>query len=472
MNLISIPKRDPVDVSVFTDVRLTNLLSEWSVRILRYPCEPKEIERRQSIFIALDQPDFARRFRDCRSALADLSKLYDRYRQSRVESEKWFLFACLLESFLTACRSLKELSGKSWAVDEMLGDALFSRCEEVREGLGRMYACRRPTETFVLTFAQKRILSKDYGSESYIHRLIRLTESIGLKPPKRNSLSLFPDECLSDAWCTLFGDELEEIRKILEPFMDLDVTVLVDLIPQMDFCLEILKLTERAAGRKIPVCYPEIAKERRIRLRSAYDITLLCKDVDTIVPNDMDFNEENRFFFLTGANGGGKTTYLRTLAVNLLFFMGGCPVFAENGSLYPFTDVLSHFPADERFDGVGRLDEEILRVNAMLKRSDRNCVLLFNETFSGTDDEKGVAKTMEVADFLSKNEMFGLFVTHFHEVCGKGFPILRTEVLDGNKRSYRIIRDDSGRGSYALDILKKYGLDAESLRERSLSEHE
>lgn len=472
MNLILIPQREPMKASVFADVRLNELLSEGTVRILRYPCDRSEIARRQSIFSALEKKDFARRFADCRWVLSDLAALYDRYRQCRVESEKLFLFACLLERFLTACQSLKGLSGESTAVDEMLGDPLFDRCGEVRQALDRMYVLRRPTERFVLTLSQKRILSLDYGAEPYIDRLIRLAEHMGLEPTKKGSLTLTPDECLSEAWCTLFENDLSQIHEILDPFMNLDVRTLIDLIYQMDFCLEILELTEKVAKRKIPVCYPKIAEERRIRIRSAYDITLLCKNVDSIVPNDVDFTEETRFFFLTGANGGGKTTYLRTLAVNLVLFLGGCPIFAEDGDIYPFTDFQTHFPSDERFDGVGRLDEEVLRVNAMLERACRDTVLLFNETFSGTDDEKGVAKTMEVARRLSEDKMFGLFVTHFHEVCGKGFPILRAEVSGGNRRSYRIFRDDSGRGSYALDILKKYGLDAEALMERSRSEHE
>lgn len=472
MNLLQLSQKNPVDASVFRDVRLLDLLSEGVVRILRYPCDRSEIARRQSIFHALEIPDFAVRFRDCRSVLSDLSGLYDRYRQCRVESEKLFLFACLLEGFLTACQSLNRLAGKSTAVDEMLGDSIFDRCEEVRQGLDRMYALRRPTERFVLTFSQKRILSLDYGAEPYIDRLIRLAEKLGLELPRKGSATLIPDECLSDGWYSVFGAEAEQIRQVLSPFSDLDITVLTDLISQIDFCLEIHELTKRALKRSIPVCYPKIAGERQIRICSAYDITLLCKDVDTIVPNDVDFTEATRFFFLTGANGGGKTTYLRTLAVGLLLFLGGCPIFAESGEIYPFTDVQTHFPSDERFDGVGRLDEEVLRVGAMLEHSGRDSVLLFNETFSGTDDEKGVAKTEEIAGILAKRQMFGLFVTHFHEVCGKGYPILRAEVSEGNRRSYRILRDDSGRGSYAMDILKKYGLDAQTLRERSRLDHE
>ena len=51
------------------------------------------------------------------------------------------------------------------------------------------------------------------------------------------------------------------------------------------------------------------------------------------------------------------------LIVCLLLFLAGCPVFAQEASIYPFDTVAAHFPKDERFDHVGRLDEELLRTS-------------------------------------------------------------------------------------------------------------
>ena len=93
---------------------------------------------------------------------------------------------------------------------------------------------------------------------------------------------------------------------------------------------------------------------------------------------------------MLGANGGGKTTYLRALGINLILFLAGCPVFATEAEMYPFDIVLSHFPKDERFDHSGRLDEERKRTEEMLNIAQNKAgFLFFNETFSGTDDKRG-----------------------------------------------------------------------------------
>ena len=114
----------------------------------------------------------------------------------------------------------------------------------------------------------------------------------------------------------------------------------------------------------------------------------MAKNCESIVPNDADFTENEPFAFLLGANGGGKTTYLRALGVNLIFFLAGCPVFAKEAEIYPFDIVLSHFPKDERFDNTGRLDEERGRTEKMLDAArGKRAFVFFNETYRQELDE-------------------------------------------------------------------------------------
>lgn len=197
---------------------------------------------------------------------------------------------------------------------------------------------------------------------------------------------------------------------------------------------------------------------------------MISKGVSDIVPNDVDFDEKTPFFFLTGANGGGKTTYLRALGVNLLLFLNGCPVFAERAEMYPFRTLAVHFPKDERFTDTGRLADEQKRAEKMLENAGPDSVMLFNETFSGTDDKLGVELTLVAAGKMREKAVFGLFVTHFHEVSEHGYPMLHAVVEntpeEQNKRVYRIVRADKKTSSFAEDILKKYSLDRRSLSER------
>ena len=144
-------------------------------------------------------------------------------------------------------------------------------------------------------------------------------------------------------------------------------------------------------------------------------------------------------------------------------------MFAKEAEIYPFDTVLSHFPKDERFDNTGRLDEERRRTEEMLKAAqDKVAFLLFNETFSGTDDKRGFDLLIDTAAKIAESKYFGLYVTHFHEVMSLDGPVLSAEVdsSDANKRTFRIVRSKGSVSSYAADILKKYRLDKESLASR------
>ena len=120
-------------------------------------------------------------------------------------------------------------------------------------------------------------------------------------------------------------------------------------------------------------------------------------------------------------------------------------------------------------EGTGRLDEEKKRTDEMLKDAeDKRAFLFFNETFSGTDDKKGFELLKSTVDLIAENKFFGVYVTHFHEVMSLDYPVLSAEVdfTNANKRTFRIVKSKGNASSYAADILKKYGLDKNSLAAR------
>ena len=252
----------------------------------------------------------------------------------------------------------------------------------------------------------------------------------------------------------------------MENYADVNWNEPLNALSMLEFFDEIHTLVKNAASFGVPYCIPTVSEHRQYIARDLYNVVLLSKHGNTIVPNDVQFTESDPFFFLIGANSGGKTTYLRTVGMNLLLFLAGCPIFARDAIIYPFNALLTHFPADERFNGTGRLDEELIRANQML--ADPDAFLLFNETFSGTDDTRGYALLMQMAKAIRTTGQFGLYVTHFHKVKESEFPLLTTQVdiEDANRRTYRIARADGGVSSYAADILRKYRLDRKSLDER------
>lgn len=68
-----------------------------------------------------------------------------------------------------------------------------------------------------------------------------------------------------------------------------------------------LGFLDMIAEAGIPLTYPELSDERGIHVTEAYDVSLLAKNEKHIVPNDIEFTDAEPFYYLTGANGGGKT---------------------------------------------------------------------------------------------------------------------------------------------------------------------
>lgn len=199
--------------------------------------------------------------------------------------------------------------------------------------------------------------------------------------------------------------------------------------------------------------------------KNAYDITLIFKNCQKITPNDIHISYNDNTFFILGANGGGKTTYLRAVGVNLIFFSCGCPVFCDQASIFPPTKIYTHFPVDE-ISTNGRFDAEVFRLNEIIKASDAGSWVFLNETFSGTNSYKGALRALDTMKILKEKNVFCLFVTHFYELINKGFPVLSVIVdkSNQNKRTFKVERRDFSESSFSKDILKKYNLDSESLK--------
>lgn len=479
--LLRLDRSRMYDGSLTADLQLEGLLSGQALRILRTPCQSPAaiaIADRQAFFARMDDPDFLQRLEEFGSALFRLSKALEVLNESRVEFERLCLRFQAYAAYRTVCHALDGLNGSTPLFDEaaaaLLTDEHRALLDRMESDLGQANAILGTLERsiFLLTdsvsFADRAWLLKDNGKPTFRQQFIELAGRMGIRPDEPSPRAVKPDAIIGDAYIQLYADEIDALRTISIRYERLDLSAPLCWLEELAFFREIRELSKKAEGMGIPTCLPAVSAEKRCRIRDAYDITLTRKDCPRIVPNDVDFSPEASFCFLTGANGGGKTTYLRAIGVNLLFFLAGCPIFAENAEIYPFSAIFSHFPEDEDFSGLGRLDTEKLRVDRMLESADDRAFVLFNETFSATDEQKGFSLALSTAEDLRNRGIFGLFVTHFLEVNSQNFPILSAVVEeDGeHRRTFKIVRTGGTNSSYARDILRKYKLDPASLAER------
>lgn len=462
-----------LSAELLSDLQLDRILGAQTLAILQRPCDSETRQARLDTFAVLADPTRIRRVERCLSALTQLERIRERRRETRIPLDRYHLEAALMNACLDACEALAALADCGPRLAALAAE--FSSAEQqamlarMREDRDRLTALLARTHTGLLSMADKLWLTPDRDAVSECDRIAACAKAMGLVPSATKKQNLRTDETLSDAVCRLYTDEVAQIEVLCEHYTSLSWRELTSCIPELRFCLEICGLLRRTQELGIPHCSPTVAERPQYTARELYDVSLLGKGCEQIVPSDVSFTEAEPFAFLIGANGGGKTTYLRAVGLNLVLFLAGCPVFAREATIYPFAQIHSHFPRDERFDSTGRLDEERERVTRMLADAKgQKAFLLFNETFSGTDDARGFALVRDTLARIGETGHFGLFVTHFHEVMELDVPVLSAQVdpADENKRTYRILRAKGGASSFAADILRKYRLDRDSLRER------
>ena len=459
--------------TLFSDLQIDKILSSQSIAVLQYPCEQSEIVRRNELFLLLDKGENVAHVEDTLSVLRATERALYLLKDSKIPLDIYYRQAELFESYLASCDALASMRslGALFAdvADYYSSEASRQLRSEMKESACKMRSLLFEMNTALLSFADKNWLTPDYYAVSEIDSISECAKNLGFAAPAKKPQNTKINLSLSDAVCHLYSDKVAQIEVEIAKYADVDFYEPTAYISEIKFFLEIHGLIQRASKLGIPHCIVKISQKTQYIAKELYDISLLAKKCENIVPNDADFSENEAFCFVLGANGGGKTTYLRTVGINLILFLAGCPVFAKEAEIYPFDTVLSHFPKDERFDNTGRLDEERRRTEEMLKAAqDKVAFLLFNETFSGTDDKRGFDLLTDTVAKIAESKHLGLYVTHFHEVMSLDFPVLSAEVdsTDENKRTFHIVRSKGRSSSYAVDILKKYGLDKNSLEAR------
>ena len=459
--------------TLFSDLQLDKILSPQAIAVLQHLCEPSEIMRRNELFLRLDQGENVTHVENTLSALCATERALYLLKDAKIPLDIYYRQAELFESYLASCEALASM----YNIGELFADVAnhYSSEEsqklrsEMEKSAHKIRSLLREMSAGLLSFADKNWLTPDYDAVSEIDNISECAKNLGFAAPVKKPLNTKINLSLSDAVCHLYSDKVEQIEVEIAKYADVNFYEPTAYISEIKFFLEIHGLIQRASKLGVPHTIAKIANAPQYAAKELYDVSLLAKNCETIIPNDADFTEKEPFCFLLGANGGGKTTYLRALGVNLILFLAGCPVFAKEADIYPFDIVLSHFPRDERFDNTGRLDEEQKRTEEMLNIvQNKTAFLFFNETFSGTDDKRGFDLLTDTVAKIAESKQFGLYVTHFHEVMSLDYPVLSAEVdlSDANKRTFRIVRSKGSASSYASDILKKYRLDKDSLAAR------
>ena len=191
-------------------------------------------------------------------------------------------------------------------------------------------------------------------------------------------------------------------------------------------------------------------------------------DPETVIANDADIS--GRLTIITGSNMSGKTTFMRTVAINMVLSYIGAGVCADKFSV-PYMKIFTSMRVmDDVAGGISTFYAEILRIKAMAEyvagKSSVPAICLIDEIFKGTNSADRIVGAEEALKKLSEGNAMVIVTTHDFELCDlkkqNGEPAdnyhFEEHYENGELKFDYKIRDGRCKTRNAMAILKMAGL--------------
>jgi hypothetical protein len=290
------------------------------------------------------------------------------------------------------------------------------------------------------------------------------------------------------------ANKIQELNKIISAFdnrLNMFVGLILNGFLLWDFhCIMKLEKWRRSAASGMPVwlnllgkadglislanysfnnhdnIFPEVVQNGPVLEAFRMSHPLLKRE--TRISNDFSVGQRGRVFIITGANMAGKSTFLRTVAVNMILGMTGAPVCAEKMTFTPVRLFTSMRTVDSLSHNESYFYAELKRLKALKERLEKGEEILFilDEILKGTNSTD---KSLGSKQFLRRIIDLGgtgLIATHDislgemeaeypRNVVNKCFEI---EIDGENIKFDYLLRDGITRKMNAAALMRQMGI--------------
>jgi MutS domain V len=231
---------------------------------------------------------------------------------------------------------------------------------------------------------------------------------------------------------------------------------------ELAFYIGCLNLQKMLLARGEPLCTPvplAINTEHpRLRAEGLYDPGLRLALAGNIIGNDVDADGKD-LVVVTGANRGGKSTFLRSVGLAQLMMQSGLFVAARAFSASICPRVFTHFKRNEDPSMTGgKLDEELARMSLTVSRISPGCLLLCNEPFGSTNEKEGSDIGRQVFIPLAAAGVKVFVVTHLFDLAeslyekGLGTALFLRAPRQAGGQPFKIVQGPPEATAYGEDV--------------------
>jgi DNA mismatch repair ATPase MutS len=232
------------------------------------------------------------------------------------------------------------------------------------------------------------------------------------------------------------------------------------------FYVGCLNLRDRLAAKGVPVTVPGPAGPSAGALSGTdlRDAALELQSPGPVVGNDVTADGKT-LVIITGANSGGKSTFLRSVGQAQLMMQCGLFVVAASYTADAASGIFTHFiRAEDASMTSGRLDDELRRMSVIADQLGPDCLMLFNESFAGTNEREGSEIGYQVVSALLDARIRVLFVTHRYDFAERfrrqqaaTTLFLRAERRPDGERNFKLAVRSPLPTSFGEDLYRRLG---------------
>ena len=295
----------------------------------------------------------------------------------------------------------------------------------------------------------------------------RWADRLGIGPRSTYSFTISPrDEAGGQILTDLTSRGINLVANAAAQSADHIGSYFTMLRAELGFYVGCLNLAGQLAAKAAPVTMPDPALMAP-PVFSCTDLRDACLELQSpapVVGNDV-HADGKPLVIITGANSGGKSTFLRSVGVAQLMMQCGLFVTAGSYRASVTRGIFTHFLREEDVSMTsGRLDDELRRMSVIAGQIKPGCLMLFNESFAGTNEREGSEIGYQIVRALLDAGITVFFVTHrhgladrFHRQDAHPALFLRAERQPDGRRNYKLAMKDPLPTSYGEDLYYRHG---------------
>jgi DNA mismatch repair protein MutS len=281
---------------------------------------------------------------------------------------------------------------------------------------------------------------------------------------EKESLILNADERMKELEYQLLCDVRTRVAAFTKQLQSVAAT-----IAQTDV---LLSLAEVAVENRY--CRPVTSRGSRVAIAGGrHPVVEKTLNEFQFVPNDVELDSKTSFLLITGPNMGGKSTYMRQVALICLMAQIGSFVPAKSAELGLIDRIFTRIGAmDDIYSGQSTFMVEMTETANILNNATGSSLIILDEIGRGTATFDGMSIAAAVAEFIhDKLQAKTLFATHYHEITQladkhsgmKNVNMLVKEAGDQITFLHKVAAGPADR-SYGIQVAKLAGLPAEVVK--------